>query len=333
MTSTFEGDSSRALVASELALSSPIVSVLGSGGLEVISSAMFPYALQARVGASRVRVRGESLAVDLFAKLLQRLEASVSGGKALDLKGLTDLVHDFLDTQLKFDLAFRLQGVPHAVRPLNLTQVAFMNAMLADQHGLIFGIGPTGTGKTHLALAAGLDLLATGKVQHLVITRPSVLWEGEPMTATRRADIIDEGQLTAVEDELHQLVGFEGSRRLIAEGKLELVPLGCLRGRTFNNSFILVDEAQNLLAHQMRMVLTRLGRDSRLVMLGDPDQIDLHGDELSGLPDILRRLEGSDLAIVQQFRRSEIVRNPLVIELEALYDDGTAMPIRHAHAA
>jgi phosphate starvation-inducible PhoH-like protein len=330
MTSTFEGDSSRTLIASELALPPQVAGVLGSGGLELISSAMRPYALQARVGPSSVRVRGESLAVDLFAKLLQRLAASVSGGKALSPTDMADIVHDFLDNQLKFDLAFRLKGVPHAVRPLNLTQVAFMNAMLADRHELIFGIGPTGTGKTHLALAAGLALLATGKVQHLVITRPSVLWEGETMTATRRADIVDAGQLTAVEDELHQLVGYEGSRRLIVDGQLELVPLGCLRGRTFNNSFILVDEAQNLLAHQMRMVLTRLGRDSRLVMLGDPDQVDLLGDELSGLPDILRRLEGSDLALVHQFRRGEIVRNPLVAEIEALYDDGTAMPIRRA---
>ena len=179
-----------------------------------------------------------------------------------------------------------------------------MNAVLADQHELIFGIGPTGTGKTHLALAAGLALLAAGKVQQLVITRPLVLWEGEAMTAARRADLVD--------------------------GRLELVPVGRLRGRTFNNSFILVDEAQNLLPHQMRMVLTRLGRDSRLVILGDPEQVGLRGDELPGLPDILRRLEGSNLALVQEFRRSEIVRNPLVAQIEALYADGTAMPTRRA---
>lgn len=330
MTATFEGDSSRAPSARELPLTLPVARALESGGLELISSALRPYPLQATLSPSGARVRGQSLAVDLFAKLMQRLEATVADGKPLHPADLADIVRDFIEAQLKFDLAFRLQGVPQAVRPLNLAQVAFMNAVLADQHELIFGIGPTGTGKTHLALAAGLALLAAGKVQQLVITRPLVLWEGEAMTAARRADLVDEGQLTAVEDELHQLVGHEGARRLIADGKLELVPLGRLRGRTFNNSFILVDEAQNLLPHQMRMVLTRLGRDSRLVILGDPEQVDLRGDELPGLPDILRRLEGSNLALVQEFRRSEIVRNPLVAEIEALYADGTAMPTRRA---
>ena len=330
MAQNFKGDSSREPSAHQLALPLPVISVLGGGGIDIITSALKPYALQVKVGPSGAWTRGEALAVDLFVKLMQQLAASVSAGETLRLEHLPEIVRDFIETQLRFDLAFRLQGVPHAVRPLNLNQVAFMNAMLCDQHELVFGIGPTGTGKTHLALAAGLALLAEGKVHNLVITRPLVLWAGETMTAPRRADIVNEGQLTAVEDELHQLLGVEASRRLIADGKLELVPLGCLRGRTFNDSFILVDEAQNLLAHQMRMVLTRLGRDSRLVLLGDPDQIDLHGDELSGLPDILGKLEGRDLALVHHFGRGEIVRNPLVAEIEALYSDGTAMPSRHA---
>ena len=298
--------------------------------METIFAALQPYGLQARLEPTGVQVRGHRLAVELFEKLVQRLEEHVSEGRALQGCSLAATVREFLDHQLKFDLAFRLPGVPHAVRPLNLSQVALMNAILEDEHKLLFGVGPTGTGKTHLALAAGLSLLAGGKVQHLIITRPLTLWEGEPMTAPRRANIVDEGQLTAVEDELHQLIGYEASRRLIAEGKLELVPIGCLRGRTFNNSFILVDEAQNLVPHQMRMVLTRLGHASRMVVLGDPEQIDLHGDELSGLPDILRRLEGRQLALVHQFRRNEIVRNPLVAEIESLYADESDMALGRA---
>lgn len=330
MTSLSARDPSRALSTNELSLSNTVVSALATGGLELITRAMRPYQLQAQLGPNGARVRGHVVAVDLFGKLMGELENSAGGGQSLDPHALAEALHAFLEHQLRFDLAFRLQGVPHAVRPLNLSQLAFMNALLADPHQLILGIGPTGTGKTHLAIAAGLGLLAAGTVQHLVITRPLVLWEGEVMTAPRRADIVNEGQLTAIEDELHELIGYEASQRLIAEGKLELIPLGCLRGRSFNQSYIVVDEAQNLLSHQMRMVLTRLGRGSRMVVLGDPEQIDLHGDELSGLPDILQRLEDRDLALVHQFRRSEIVRNPLVAEIEALFDEGTTMPARRA---
>lgn len=330
MTSTFLGDASRAPDAAEFPVTPLLAAALAESGVEMATAAFRPYALEVRLAGPAVRARGHHLALDLFEKLLRELEQAAAASPTLHPARVADIVHAFLDHQLKFDMAFRLQGVPRAVRPLNLAQVAFMNTLLSDQHQLVFGIGPTGTGKTHLALAAALDLLASDRVQHLIVTRPLVLWEGEVMTAPRRADIVNEGQLTAVEDELHGLIGYEATRQLVAEGKLELVPLGCLRGRTFNNSFILVDEAQNLLAHQMRMVLTRIGRDSRLVVLGDPEQIDLHGDELSGLPDILQRLQGSDIAVVHEFRRREIVRNSLVAEIEALYADGTAMPDRRA---
>ncbi len=330
MMALFDGDPSRAVITRELSLSSTVVNALAGGGIELITQAMRPYGLQVKAGPEGTRVKGHLAAVDLFVKLMGELETSAGDGVSLDSNALAEMLRAFLEHQLKFDLAFRLEGLPHAVRPLNLTQVAFMNALLDDPHQLILGIGPTGTGKTHLAIAAGLSLLAAGKVQHLIVTRPLVLWEGEVMTAPRRADIVNEGQFTAIDDELHDLIGYEASQRLIAEGRLELVPLGCLRGRTFNQSYIVVDEAQNLLSHQMRMVLTRLGRGSRMVVLGDPEQIDLHGDELSGLPDFLHRLEGGDLALVHRFRRSEIVRNPLVADIEALFDDDAGMPAQRA---
>ena len=330
MDSNASGDLSRVVCTSEVAITTPAAKLLATGGVDAFCATLRPYALQAKVEPGVAKLRGHRLALELFARFVERLEADILETPSLGLDHCAALVRDFLDNQLKFDLAFRLQGVPKAVRPLNLAQVGFMNALLEDGHELLFGIGPTGTGKTHLALAAGLALLAAGKVQHLVVTRPIVLWEGEIMTAPRRADLVDEGQLTAVEDELQSLIGHQAHRRLVTEGKLELVPLGCLRGRTFNNSFILVDEAQNLLVHQMRMVLTRLGHASRMVILGDPGQIDLHGDELSGLPDILGRLHGRNLALVHEFRREEIVRNPLVAEIESLYVEGTSMPARRA---
>jgi len=330
MVSNETGDLSRVVCSGEVALTAPAARMLAAGGVDTFCAALRPYALQAAVEPGVAKLRGHRLAVELFTKFVERLEADILETSSLGLDHCAELSRDFISNQLKFDLAFRLQGVSHAVRPMNLAQVGFMNALLKDGHELLFGIGPTGTGKTHLALAAGLALLAAGKVQHLVVTRPIILWEGENMTASRRANLVDEGQLTAIEDELQNLIGHEAHRRLVTEGKLEIVPLGYLRGRTFNNSFILVDEAQNLLTHQMRMVLTRLGRSSRMVILGDPGQIDLHGDELSGLTDILGRLRGRNLALVHEFRREEIVRNALVAEIESLYSEGTSMPPRRA---
>lgn len=289
------------------------------GVIRDFAASFAPYTVETTLAGRDVTLSGHAVAVELAARILQAANDEVAEHGTLDRVGFMVLIDKILQHDLKYALAFRLQGVPHAVRPLTLSQFAFMSAMLNDPHHLVFGIGPTGTGKTHLALAAGLSLLASGVVKHLVVTRPHVLWEGEVMTGPKRAEILNEGQLTPIEDELHSLIGKEATERLIASAQLEIVPLGCLRGRTFNESFILVDESQNLTVHNMRMAVTRIGRDSRMVVLGDPEQVDLHGDELSGLPHLLKLIRSRDIALVHHFRRREIIRDPLVMELEALY--------------
>jgi phosphate starvation-inducible PhoH-like protein len=284
-----------------------------------IEAALQPYALRATPIERGVNLAGEKLAVTLAEKTLEKLQALQKQQSHVDLKAVDEAVHAVIKHALRYDLVFRLEGVRHPVCPLSLGQVAFLDVILSNRHALTFGVGPTGTGKTHLALAAALCLLAREAVQHIVITRPHVLWEGEVVTAARRADIVDEGQLTPIDDELYALIGREAAGRLKSQGRLEIVPLGCLRGRTFNDSIILVDEAQNLLIPQMRMVLTRLGRNSRMIIIGDPEQTDLHGLELSGLPQVLRMIEGRGFSTVHKFQHQEIVRNPVVAELEALY--------------
>lgn len=278
-----------------------------------------PYQLQLKPMQGGVRLIGEEVAVGLAETILDQVSGLLGAASRLDQKQIDEVAVSALNKALKYDLAFRLAGVPQPVRPMTLGQVAFMNAILHGEHDLIFGIGPTGTGKTHLAIAAGLSLLAEGRVKQMVITRPHLLWEGEAMTAPLRAEITNEGQLTSIEDELHALIGHEATKRLFAEGKIEITPLGWLRGRTFNESFIVIDEAQNLISKHMRMAVTRIGRGSRMVVAGDPQQIDLHGDELSGLPELLQLISGTDLARVHHFERREIIRNKLVAQLEALY--------------
>jgi phosphate starvation-inducible PhoH-like protein len=211
---------------------------------------------------------------------------------------------------------------------MSLSQAAFMNAMLFSPRSLIFGVGPTGTGKTHLAIAAGLNQVAELRFKSLVITRPHVRLEGEIMTPELRAETAYGEQLTPIEDELHALIGREDTRRRIEKGLIEIVPLGRMRGRTFNETFVVVDEAQNMTVRKMRMAVTHLGRGSRMIVTGDPVQNDLPSGETSGLTHLLGMIAGTDLAMVHQFQNIEIIRNDLVARIEMLYsrEDGVGFP-------
>jgi phosphate starvation-inducible PhoH-like protein len=304
----------------DLALSAPVADFMrAEAAARRLEAAVLPFRLTVSPIAEGIRAQGDDVSVMLAERAVERLEEIAKSLGRIDDTVAAEAIGSVIQHAMKFDLAFRLNGVPHPVRPMTLSQVAFMDALLFDPHSMILGLGPTGTGKTHLALAAGLSLLAENSVKHIVITRPHTLFEGEIMTAPLRAELLDRGQLTPIEDELYALLGHEHTKHLFAEGKIEIAPLGFLRGRTFNESFILIDDAQNLTVSEMRMVVTRVGQASRIVLVGDPDQIGLHGDELSGLPDLLELIEGRDLALIHHFERREIIRNRLVAQLEALY--------------
>ncbi|MDP1632829.1 MAG: PhoH family protein [Caulobacter sp.] len=293
----------------------PVLEALGPR----IEQALRPYHVHLSPQPGGVGVKGDDTAVTLTVRMFEAIgEVQRSTGR-LDLAAMLDAVADVVPNALKHDLAYRLTGINHPLRPMSLSQVAFMNAMLHADRSLIFGVGPTGTGKTHLAVAAGLSLLAEGRFKHLVITRPHVLMEGEVMTPALRAETGPDDQLTAVEDALHELIGHEALKRLMDSGQIEITPLGRMRGRTFNDSFIIVDEAQNMTVRKMRMVVTRIGRNARMVITGDHAQVDLPGDEPSGLAHLLGLVEGTDLALVHTFDRRQIIRNDLVARLETLY--------------
>jgi phosphate starvation-inducible PhoH-like protein len=156
------------------------------------------------------------------------------------------------------------------------------------------------------------------------------MMEGEVMTPALRAETGPDEQLTAIEDALHDLIGHEALKRLAGSGQIEITPLGRMRGRTFNDSFIIVDEAHNMTVRKMRMVVTRIGQDSRMVITGDPAQVDLPGDEPSGLAHLLGLIKGTDLALVHEFTRRQIIRNDLVARLETLYAGEDAPGLRAA---
>lgn len=295
-----------------------------------IQRAVSPFRVSVSPAAGGIRLTGDEIAVSLVIEMIKRIAEAAKAGQALSEPMVNTVAMATVGDALKHELAFRLNGIHSAVRPMSLSQVAFMNAMLSSDHPLIFGIGPTGTGKTLLAIAAGLNLIADKHVKSMLVTRPRGMMEGDIMTAALRAETVYDEQLTPIEDALRDLVGRDETRRLIEHGMLEITPLGRMRGRSFNECFILIDEAQNMGRKAMRMALTRLGRNSRMVVTGDPAQVALSGDEPSGLPHILKHLAGTDIALVHRFQNYQIIRNPTVARIEAIYSSEDDPEIRAA---
>ncbi|MEZ5939478.1 MAG: PhoH family protein [Hyphomonadaceae bacterium] len=283
---------------------------------ERLETLLAPYRVDIRPHPASVRVSGPRLAVALAR---MAIEAVAARGASLAVEEFDALATGIIEHGLAHDLAFRLPGLPRPVRTLTVAQAAFMEDLLKPRNDFVVGAGPTGTGKTHIALAAGLNLLNTETVRKLVVTRPYVLPEGEEMTARKRADTERLGQFEPIEDELIEIVGHEEAERLKAFEKIELIPVGRMRGRTFNDAFVLIDEAQNMTVRTLRMVTTRVGLNSRLVVTGDPDDVDLRTDEPSGLAHLLGLLKHSDIAVVHAFETQQIVRSGLTASIEALF--------------
>jgi len=187
-------------------------------------------------------------------------------------------------------------------------------------HDITFGIGPAGTGKTYLAVACAVDALERSNVQRIILTRPAVE-AGErlgflPGDLTQKVD----PYLRPLYDALYELMGFDRVQKAFERAQLEIAPLAFMRGRTLNNAFIILDEAQNTTPEQMKMFLTRIGFGSRCVVTGDVSQIDLPRGAVSGLVDaerILRRVQG---IAITHFTSADVVRHPLVARIVDAYD-------------
>lgn len=193
-------------------------------------------------------------------------------------------------------------------------------ANLAD-HDLNFGVGPAGTGKTYLAVAAAVDALESERVRRLLLVRPAVE-AGEnlgflPGDLTQKID----PYLRPLYDALYEMLGFDQVSRLIERQVIEIAPLAYMRGRTLNEAFIILDEAQNTTIAQMKMFLTRIGFGSTAVVTGDMTQIDLPASKRSGLPHAARLLSGVEGISVTRFSGRDVVRHPLVARIVAAYEE------------
>ena len=205
----------------------------------------------------------------------------------------------------------REQSYVRKVRPQSDNQRALMAAM--EQHHLTLALGPAGTGKTYLAITAAVEALEAGRVGRIVLTRPAV--EAGERLGFLPGDLQDKlaPYLRPLYDALAERIGGKRLRQLMTDGAIEIAPVAYMRGRTLNNAFIVIDEAQNCTYGQIKMLLTRLGWHSTMVVTGDPDQSDLL-DGLSGFADIARRLEPMRGIAVIRLTERDIVRHPLVGE-------------------
>jgi phosphate starvation-inducible PhoH-like protein len=204
------------------------------------------------------------------------------------------------------------------VLPRSATQRAYIQAI--RHHDIVFGIGPAGTGKTYLAVGLALQALRERAVRRIVLTRPAV--EAGEKLGFLPGDLVEKVNpyLRPLHDAIHDLADGDLARTLIDRGDLEVAPLAFMRGRTLNDSFIILDEAQNTTHDQMKMFLTRMGLGSRMVVTGDVTQVDLPPGKISGLQEASRLLSDVDGIEVVRFSERDVVRHRLVRDIILAYE-------------
>lgn len=223
---------------------------------------------------------------------------------------------DELDHLFEEEITTTVKGKP--IRAKTLGQRHYINAI--KKNDLVFGIGPAGTGKTYLAVVMAVKAMKEGKVRKIILTRPAV--EAGESLGFLPGDLKEkvDPYLRPLYDALHDLFGVEHTERLIDRGTIEIAPLAYMRGRTLDEAFVLLDEAQNTTPEQMKMFLTRLGFGSKMIITGDITQVDLPRGKESGLrvaQKILKNIQGVRLMYMQQ---SDVVRHPLVQKIINAYE-------------
>ena len=230
--------------------------------------------------------------------------SSVESGEAEDLGSLSDVI------------CVTMKGKP--IRPKTVGQKKYVDAI--RKNTVTIGVGPAGTGKTFLAVAMAVEALRNKKVSRIILTRPAV--EAGEKLGFLPGDLQSkiDPYLRPLYDSLHDMFGAENYQRHLERNTIEIAPLAYMRGRTLDDSFIILDEAQNTTAEQMKMFLTRLGNNSRIVVTGDPSQTDLPFGKKSGLAVATKILRGIEGIAVHQFTERDVVRHPLVQKIITAYD-------------
>jgi len=231
--------------------------------------------------------------------------------------GMADRMEDErVDRIYESALAKNIAG--KLIYPKTYGQKQYVSALM--NHDIVFGVGPAGTGKTYLAVVYAVSLLKKNEIRRIVLTRPAV--EAGESLGFLPGDLKEkvDPYLRPLYDALYEMLGEETTTKMIEKGTIEIAPLAYMRGRTLNGAFIILDEAQNTTKSQMKMFLTRLGFNSKMVITGDISQIDLPSGKQSGLVEAIKILNDIDAIKVCRFTTEDVVRHPLVSKIIRAYE-------------
>ena len=280
-------------------------------------------ALSINTRGSAVHIRGDAIAAALAENILTQLYGLIQSGYPVYLNDI-----DYAIRILSSDDRIRLKDIfmdtvyitskKQSITPKSPAQKKYIDAM--RRFDIVFGIGPAGTGKTYLAMAMAVSALSNGTVSRIILTRPAV--EAGETLGFLPGDLTDkvDPYLRPLYDALHDMMRFEKVSNLMQQGVIEVAPIAFMRGRTLNDAFIILDEAQNTTSEQMKMFLTRIGFNSKAVITGDITQIDLPSSKASGLIEANRILQDIDGIEFVFFSNTDVVRHRLVQDIISAYD-------------
>ena len=299
-----------------------LVALVGPGNehLKLLGRAL---GVETGVRGNTIRLAGSAEKVALAERFLAEAAQLARAGTPLDpadySRGIQALADDSgLSLRELFEDVVFVTARRRPITAKSLAQKRYIHAI--RQHDLIFGIGPAGTGKTYLAMAMAVHALLERQVKRIILTRPAV--EAGEKLGFLPGDLAEKVNpyLRPLYDALHDMMDVDKAQGLVARGQIEVAPLAFMRGRTLNDSFVILDEAQNATSEQMRMFLTRLGFSSRAVVTGDVTQVDLPSGARSGLAEARDLLQGVEGIAFCHFTEVDVVRHPLVQRIIVAYE-------------
>ena len=272
---------------------------------------------------NRLAIAGPASATEVARLALSRLYERLERGHEIDLAAVEAALRlaqaETEDKSLSLwreDVGFRTRK--RRIAPRSAGQAVYVKAM--REHELVFGLGPAGTGKTYLAVAAAIDLLMGGQVERVILSRPAV--EAGERLGFLPGDLRDkvDPYLRPIFDALNDMLPADQLAKRLSSGEIEVAPIAFMRGRTLSRAFIILDEAQNTTPVQIKMFLTRLGEASRMVVTGDPTQVDLPAGTRSGLAEALETLKGVRGIATVKLSDADVVRHDLVARIVRAYE-------------
>jgi phosphate starvation-inducible PhoH-like protein len=275
------------------------------------------------VNDTTLTLHGDAVETELVSRVLLQLYGLLESGYpifASDVDYALRILSSDRNAKLRdifLDTVF-ISAHKRTITPKSVVQKEYIDAI--RNFDIVFGIGPAGTGKTYLAMAMAVAELMKNSFSRIILTRPAV--EAGEKLGFLPGDLAEKVNpyLRPLYDALHDMVDFDRARRMVERGTIEVAPLAFMRGRTLNDSFVILDEAQNTTTEQMKMFLTRLGYGSKAVITGDVTQIDLPTGKASGLKEAQAILRGISGIRIIQFTERDVVRHPLVQEIITAYD-------------